>query len=218
MHGPGAVATGIVAALGLLTFGGLLAARRLDLFDGPVVLTALGVVVVIAGLVTAVSGLRGRSSGGVGGMAVLAVLAGVPLALWSGTGVSLSDASTSFAGNATFVPDSATEAGHGYALIAGEWTIDLREVPLDGGTLTVPVTMAAGQLTVIVPPEAAVDATVRLAAGEAAIELDGERSTADGLFLRPLQREDTDAASGDDPDLVLDIHGAAGQVLVTEKG
>ena len=69
----------MVVALSLLTLAALLIAERSGDFDGPVALTALGVAIVLAGLGIIVSGLRGRTSGALGGLAVLGLVAAVPL-------------------------------------------------------------------------------------------------------------------------------------------
>src|SRR5690606_3561942 len=64
----------VCMGLSLITFAGLLLADRAGVFTGPVLLTALGAAAVIFGVGIVVAGLMGRSSGVLGGFAVLALV------------------------------------------------------------------------------------------------------------------------------------------------
>ena len=77
--GAGVGTVGVVVALSLLSLAFLLVAERQGEFTGPVGLTALGVGIVLCGLGIIVSGLRGRTSGGLGGLAVVGILVAVPI-------------------------------------------------------------------------------------------------------------------------------------------
>ena len=123
----------------------LLVAERTGDFDGPVALTALGVAIVLAGLGIIVSGLRGRTSGALGGLAVLGLVAAVPLGVvTSASSFWQDDGERQF--SATDVSASTrSEAAAGYSMGFGDVTVDLTAVPLTDDTLVVPIALAAGE-------------------------------------------------------------------------
>ena len=139
----------------------LLALSRTGDFTGPVLLTSLGVLIGLSGIATMVSGIRGRSTGAVGGIAVLALLAAGPTALWHELDLDISKAQGVVVGDENFAPTSVATAEKGYALGLGNWVVDLSELPLaPGQTVTVPATFAAGDLTILVPEGSAWTADV----------------------------------------------------------
>jgi phage shock protein PspC (stress-responsive transcriptional regulator) len=77
--GPGAGAVGAVVGLTLLVLAGLLMVDREGELGMPVGLTSLGIGVLLAGLAIIVSGLRGRSSGTLGFLAIVGIIAAVPV-------------------------------------------------------------------------------------------------------------------------------------------
>lgn len=211
--GAGAGTVGVVVALSLLTLAGLLIAERSGTFDGPVALTALGIAIVLAGIGIIVSGLRGRTSGALGALAVLGLIASVPLGVvtstssfWRGDGerqLSASDVAAS----------SRQEAADGYSMGFGDVVIDLTDVPMTDQTLVVPISLAAGDLTVVVPEGASVDADVNIGAGEITWDVDGENRSQDGVAI-----DDGNFTTGsDDPELRLQIRVGAGQVAITDS-
>ena len=129
--GAGVGTVGVVVALSLLSLAVLLIAERQGDFTGPVGLTALGIGIVLCGLGIIVSGLRGRTSGGLGGLAVVGILVAVPLgAVQNASWVWSSDSQHDFsADGAIYVTDRA-DAANGYSIGFGDVTIDLTEVPM----------------------------------------------------------------------------------------
>jgi len=211
--GPGPAAVGVVVALSLLTLATLLIAERSGDFDGPVALTTLGVAIVLAGLGIIVSGLRGRTSGALGGLAVLGLVAAVPLGVvtsassyWQSDGdrrFSASDVSAS----------TRSEAAAGYSMGFGNVTVDLTTVPLTRDTLVVPIALAAGDLTVLVPEGADVDADVNIGAGQVTWDVAGQHHGQDGVGIDDGRF--TTGGTGD-PELHLQIRVGAGQVEITD--
>ncbi|WP_188484769.1 PspC domain-containing protein [Cellulomonas carbonis] len=210
--GPGATTVGVVLGLGLLTLAALWYARRIDVFDGPPLLTAAAVTVVLAGLGIIVAGLRGRTSGSLGALAIVTVLVAAPAAAveradweWNGTNAGL--------GEVRSTPVTVGEAERGYSVGAGEARIDLTDVPLDEGLVEVPVSVGAGDVVVVVPEDAAVVAEVRVFAGE--VTWLGER-VASGVGRHQETYESPAVQDGADPQISLDISVGAGQVRVIE--
>ncbi|MCL3859916.1 PspC domain-containing protein [Actinotalea sp. K2] len=214
--GPGSGVVGVIAALSLLTLAGLLYAERIGEFDGPVLLTAGAVAVILAGLGIIISGLRGRTSGPLGGLSVLAILVLLPVAAvtnnnWSNW--SWNDYSTTF-GDLTHTPREVDEAERGYSLGAGEARIDLTELPLDGTTIEVPISVGAGEVTVIVPRDGAFTAEVEIFAGELRW-LDGQVSSGvGGGTARTLESPAVRDGEISDIDLVISV--GAGTVRIEE--
>lgn len=212
-----AATVGVVVGLSVLGLAVLLLGERTETFDGPVGLTAGGIALVLAGLGIVTLGLRGRTSGVLGFLAVVAALVWVPLALvaqgerenwWDGPG--------EWDNRVEAVVTTREDAQRGLDLGMGTATVDLTAVPLEGGTLHVPLTLGAGDLTVVVPPEAAVEARVSAGVGSVVWELDDERRKQDGVGMGDMTFRDRDATAGE-PDLVLDISSGVGEVRIIEE-
>lgn len=206
---------GAVVGLSVVALGVLLLAERVGAYDGPVGITAGGIALVLAGLGVVTLGLRGRSSGFVGFLGVAGALVWVPLALVHQT--DWADTVRGWEGQARDVTvTSRQDAASGFELGAGSSRIDLTNVPLDGDELRVPISIGAGQLTVVVPAEAAVRAEVTAGLGSVRWEVDGRSQERSGAGLGDLIFTDADADAGR-PDLVLDITSGVGEVLITEE-
>ncbi|KQR16892.1 PspC domain-containing protein [Cellulomonas sp. Leaf334] len=215
--GAGVGTVGVVVALSLLSLALLLIAERSGDFTGPVGLTALGVGIVLCGLGIIVSGLRGRTSGGLGGLAVVGILVAVPVgAVQNATWVWSGDSQHDFSADGTIVVTDRTEAADGWSVGFGDVTIDLSAVPMTSETLEVPVSLAAGDLTVVVPRDASISADVDAGAGTVRWEVDGETKSVDGVGLNP--RTFTAGAIDDDgPQLALQVQIGAGDVSIIEE-
>ncbi|WP_421743603.1 PspC domain-containing protein [Cellulomonas sp.] len=215
--GAGVGTVGVVVALSLLALALLLMAERSGDFTGPVALTALGIGIVLAGIGIIVSGLRGRTSGALGGLAVVGIIAAVPLgvvqnATWNWS----TDARHDFAADGVAVVTDRSEAADGFSMGFGDATIDLTELPLTSETLEVPISLAAGDLTVIVPSDASVTADVEAGAGTVRWDVDGQSSSVDGVGLNP-RTFTTDDVGPDGPQLALQVQIGAGDVSIIEE-
>lgn len=219
-QGPGAGVVGIVVALSLLTLAGLLYAQRVGTFDGPVFLTSGAVAVILLGVAIIASGARGRSSGGLGALAVISILVLLPAASvhvdgWDGWDGQWDLGTSAGVGDIDHTPTQVTEAEAGYSLGAGDATIDLTELPLTGATITVPVHVGAGDLTVVVPRDGAFTAQIQVMAGEVRW-LDETVRSGVGGDSGPETYESPSVRDGATPDIALDISVGAGTVSVEE--
>lgn len=208
--GPGGTAVGVVFALSLLVLAGLLYAERIGAFDGPVLLTAGAVAVVLCGLGIVGAGFMGRTSGGLGALAIVSVIVLVPLAALDGADWNLKGVAV---GEVQNTPSTVEEAESGYSLGAGEADIDLTEVPLGGDAITVPIHVGTGEVRVVVPEDGAYTARIRVMAGE--IQWPGEGSI--GRVGSTWEDYESEAVKdGAEPDLELRITVGAGTVTVLE--
>lgn len=220
-RGPGSATVGIVVGLSLLLGALLLVVERQGDLGWPVFLTWVGGSVVLAGLAIVVSGLRGRTSGALGWLAVLGLLVGVPTAVWQDDDPSLvltGEARTVSDGTYTVTQQDVAEAG--FAVRWGDPTIDLSALDLSGATGTspieVPVELGAGDVTVVVPDGVPVRAEVQVLAGSARWLVDGDDREIGGVSTRPVTFENAEVDAGEDPLLVLDVVVGAGQVTIEE--
>jgi len=214
-RGPGATSVGVVVALALLTLAGLLVAGRTGDFDGPVLLTTLGVTAVLAGIGVVVAGLRGRRSGALGFLAIMALVASLPVGAadqhgWSWDGHGIQDA------NDPVRLTSRTSAADGLHFGAGQATLDLTDLPLDDDTLVVPVSVGAGRVEIVVPTDAAVEATVRVGLGNVTWDVDGEYRSSGGIGLDGRTFQDEASRDGG-AQLSLDVSVGAGEVTITRE-
>ncbi|WP_454041225.1 hypothetical protein [Cellulosimicrobium sp. Marseille-Q8652] len=207
--------------LSLLLGALLLVVERQGDLGWPVFLTWVGGSVVLAGLAIVVSGLRGRTSGALGWLAVLGLLVGVPTAVWQDDDPSLvltGEARTVSDGTYTVTQQDVAEAG--FAVRWGDPTIDLSALDLSGATGTspieVPVELGAGDVTVVVPDGVPVRAEVQVLAGSARWLVDGDDREIGGVSTRPVTFENAEVDAGEDPLLVLDVVVGAGQVTIEE--
>ncbi|MBC7289905.1 MAG: PspC domain-containing protein [Actinotalea sp.] len=213
--GPGSTTISIVLGLGLLALAGFWYAQREGLYDGPVLLAAGSVLVVLAGLGIVVAGLRGRHSGGLGAIGVIAAIVLIPLAFFARADWTWSwDGTSSGVGDLRSTPTTVVEAERGYSVGAGEAVIDLTRVPLAGDVVDVPISVGAGDVTVVLPEGGAYTADIRVFAGEV-FWLD-ERIQA-GVGQRRGTYESPAVEAGATPEIVLDISVGAGKVVVEEE-
>ena len=213
-QGPGAAAVGVVVALTLLTLAGLLSAERLGAFDGPVLLTAGGVGVVLAGIAVVVSGLRGRTAGALGWIAVLGILTLLPFVSVERSGWGWYGTST-IVGEVDQTPLTVEEAEEGFSVAAGQVRIDLTELPTDRrGTVEVPISVGAGDVIVVLPRDGAFDAEITMHAGQVQWLDTFVAGVSTGV---PETFESPAVEDGATPDLHLEIVVGAGNVRVTEE-
>lgn len=214
--GPGSTTISIVLGLSLVTLAGFWYAQREDLFDGPVLLAAGSVLVVLSGIGIVVAGLRGRHSGALGAIAVIATIALVPLAFfarmdftewnWDGTSTGM--------GEIRNTPTTVAEAERGYSVGAGEATIDLTALPLTtGDVVEIPISVGAGEVTVRMPEDGAYTAEIQVFAGE--VRWLGDQVQT-GFNQRPAEYRSPAVEDGAEPQIALDISVGAGSVTVEE--
>ena len=215
--GPGPASVGIVAGLALLTFAGLLLGDRAGVFDGSegrIFAITLGVAAVLAGLGIVVAGFRGRSSGMLGFIALVALI--IAPATTFVYGSSLSDGP--LVGDETFRPTATDQVIDGYSMGAGDLTIDLSDLPLiTDEILTVPIDMGVGNLVVILPEDVPASAKVRLGAGTATWQVGSEDLSRGGVGIRGASFQTHHVDDGDPAQIHLTITSGAGEILIKEE-
>ncbi|WP_226924392.1 PspC domain-containing protein [Georgenia satyanarayanai] len=224
--GPGSRMTSLVLAVCLLGAAGVALAHHQGALDANPWLVAGGGVLAVLGAGVLVSGFRGRSQGGIGVVALLVALVMVPAAAAAATLPGFArfgtDAST-WAGDPTWTPRTATEAEAGYSLVTGELVVDLSDLEEDA---TVPVSVTFGNLNLVVPEDADVTINAAVTAGEVVGPLDDDWSgpgmptsgssgdtivNGAGLSTTLVQEGD-----GRGPTIVVDAAVTFGQIYIEE--
>ena len=217
VHGPGSAAVGAVVGLTLVALAALLIADRQGTLDVPVGLCAAGIGIVLAGLAIMVAGIRGRRSGALGFLAIVAIVLAVPAAVIGQTDWTTRDGNVQFlASGGDWTPTTVAQARNGLAVAVGDVNVDLRQLATGGEVVRVPISVGAGQLTVTVPPGTAITADVRLAAGDISWEVDSPQRISGVTGSRTYDFASKEVADGVSPTLVLRLESGAGQVRVVE--
>jgi phage shock protein PspC (stress-responsive transcriptional regulator) len=161
-------------------------------------IAAIALTIVAVGLL--IGSLRGQGSSLIGPGIFLSL---VTLAL-TVTGIN----GTTGYGQQTWVPTTVAAATQDFELNGGQGTLDLRQLDVPAGqTVDTEVTVRAGQATVIVPGDTAVNLTCTANAGE--IDCLGQRQ--DGL---DQQITTAQPGSSDNGTINLTVHVGAGQATV----
>ncbi|GAA3804845.1 PspC domain-containing protein [Cellulomonas soli] len=215
-QGPGAATVGVVVSLSLLGLAVLMLADRAGWFDGPVLLTAGGIAVVLGGLGIMVSGARGRSSGLLGFLSIAGLVVLAPaVAVENGSMIWTSDGTVTSSA-AQWTPTSRSEAETGLTAGVGDTTVDLTQVRLGGEAVEVPISMDVGNLRIIVPSGTGVRAVVTNDLGSITWDVDGEHQEASGVALSDREFE-TQAAQDGNEQLVLEVSLDAGDITIEEN-
>ena len=119
-------------------------------------------------------------------------------------------------GDVQITPTTRAEAAEGVKIGAGNAVVDLTDLPLTAETLTVPISVSAGQITVTVPAGADVQADVDLFAGELTWNVDGQNTTVSGRLSDPITYSTDSVTDGAEPQLVLDLSVGAGDITIKE--
>jgi predicted membrane protein len=131
------------------------------------------------------------------------VLLLIPLTGVSASGVDL----TSGVGDRRYVPTGVEDVDEGYQLVVGAMELDLTDLQLDGEAVPIEISMAAGELVVIVPDDVAVAVEGTVRAGEYSIF----DQTASGTGLQLAEQQDGADELGR---IDLDIDVLVGEVTV----
>lgn len=219
--GPGATTTGVVVGISLLLGAFLLVVERSGDLPWPVFLTWAALSTILAGLAIVVSGLRGRTSGGLGWLAVIVLLVAVPASAWRAAPATFFlDDSVRTVTDGTHRVSDPEVAERGFGVSFGDPTIDLSGLDLSdatpGSPVDVPVQLGAGDVTVVVPDGVPVRAEVQVLAGNARWHVDGDRQQIGGVSTQPVTFDNDEVQAGDDPLLVLHVEVGAGQVTIEE--
>jgi len=235
--GAGPAAFGIVAGLLFIAGAAMAGLRRTSWslpwsLDNYPVLAWLGVALVVVGVGIVIAGIRGRSSGGLGTLAIIGLVVAAPWTMvaightdlitvghndeviWvspGGGGLSITDGTTR--------PRSVAEAERGFRTTFGSPTIDLTDLDLTGAStdnpIVVPIELTAGSLQVRVPRDVAVEADVRMWGGEISWCVNGPCQS-HARVGTGTARLTSDEAVDDGPVLRLFIQHRFGQTVITD--
>ncbi|WP_225228483.1 MULTISPECIES: PspC domain-containing protein [Oerskovia] len=218
-RGPGTAVVGITLGVSLLGAAVLMLLERRAVIDVPFFYTWIGATIVLLGLGVIVSGLRGRTSGALGGLAIVATIVALPIAGLNS--VERFDADlTARVSDATYTVTSVQDAENGFAFTFGNPVVDLSQLDLSTvgeDPVVVPIDLSAGDLTVIVPAGTPVEAEVRVLAGNATWTVDGERRSINGVNTRPHTFVTDSVSDGAGPVLLLEVDVSAGDVTIREE-
>ncbi|WP_147794289.1 PspC domain-containing protein [Cellulomonas sp. Y8] len=217
-RGPGAAVTGVVVALILIGLAALLAADRAGVYDGPVAAVVVGGGLALVGLAIIVSGLRGRTAGGLTALAIVGIVVAGPAAVADDARWGDWDRWDNGSGPVQSIDTAVTSravAERGYSFGVGDATVDLTGVPLTDDTLVVPISGGLGDVTVVVPEGAAVVADVSSGAGNVTWKVDGKNERSDGVgHDRTFTSE---AMSGrEDAEIELTVEVGVGSITIEE--
>ncbi|MBO0608607.1 PspC domain-containing protein [Myceligenerans salitolerans] len=200
----------------------------------------LGISLVIIGVAIVVAGLRGRTSGGLGALAIVGLILGLPTLAWLQADVSARiDDGRAVVGEVlefdgrvdgyepgapvsegTFSPNRISEAENGYSVSWGDPTIDLTDLDLStvgpDDPVEVPIAVGAGSATVIVPEDAAVEVDGRISAGALQWFADGDDRTYSGVNDQRVEIAG-DEVGDDGAELRLLVEIAAGELIIEEE-
>lgn len=203
--------TGFALTLGLsmLLLAGLLIARHYDAFHLPTAPVWLMGSLVIAGAIIVIGGLLGRTSGAVGFFAVLGVMAAPFVAIFGSGPVMHPDADIVWFGNSTQVISESADIQDGYGVVAGNLTVDLTDLDTSEaeGPLTVPLSVVAGELNVIVGDH---DVAVIYSVQAGTLESSVPHLKLDRSGIRITDGRAGFKSDGTDPDIILDLRVTAG--------
>src|SRR5450756_588901 len=186
VRGPGASTLGVIVALTMIVAAGLLIADRAGRLSASPWAVAAGAFVVLLGLGIVAAGFRGRSSGVLGFLGIVAILCASPVAAWNSNDWSAVSGPHVGTGTPTYAPIDRATAADGFSLGVGGSRIDLSSVPMTGEGLAVPIRIGVGDLTVVVPHGASVRASVQVQAGESDWNDRGRHRMISGTGLKEL--------------------------------
>ncbi|MBD8043950.1 PspC domain-containing protein [Arthrobacter sp. Sa2BUA2] len=200
----------LISGTALLAAGVLLALDYAGIYDfrSPAAVALAGAAVVL-GLGIVGLGAAGRSSGIAGGLAVVSLIAAL---LFSGN---YAYRNVVVANDVNWNAGQAGSAEDGYSMAAAGGNLDLRSLAdeVKDGDVVVPVSIAAGNLVILVPDDVRVSVVSEMALGNVELEYGGSVRSAGGVWVGPQERQLNATATGNQ--IILQIKGVASNVLVT---
>jgi phage shock protein PspC (stress-responsive transcriptional regulator) len=208
---PGAAAVAVSTGVAILVAAGVLLLNIAGMLSlgGYAAATAWAAGAVTLGIGIVVAGLRGRTSGGMGFFAIVALLVAGTLSIVPNS------SSWVLARNEAWSPASISAAQDGFSIAMGRGDVNLTglagSAPL-AQDVVVPVSLAAAQLGVTLPANIPVTIQSQLAAAQ--ISVDGQNTSAAAVGNSTISLNQ--AAPGHR--IVLALRGAAGHVNITVSG
>jgi len=212
-RGPSGAAVAVTLGTAML-LGGLVlalnAAQLLDLGNALVPVVA-AVVLVVLGAGIVVAGLRGRTSGVLGFLAAVGLVA----TLLSSTAAQWQTSSFVVGTRTSWSTSAGQPAAEGYSVAAGQGVIDLTGVrSAAGAPAVVPVNAAAASVQVVIPRGAVVRVRSELALGNIEYSTAQDSGSTSGLWRPAEFTINGDSSSA--PAMILQVRGAMSNVNIYE--
>lgn len=208
-RGPSGAAIALTLGAAMLAAGVVLGLNALEFVDLGlnVVPVAIAAALIVIGIGVVVMGSVGRTSGVLGFLAAV----GLVLSLVFSAGMQWTASNFAIASSRTWTSTAAPAEGDGYSVVAGNGTVDLREVSGSrfGGPAVVPVNAVAASVTVIIPDDAPVKVESRMALGNVEYTTAGDSGESSGIW------QPGDFIINDDggaPEMVVSVRGVVSSV------
>lgn len=190
----------LLAALVLvLDYVGILA------LGGSVLAVALATGVVVLGLGIVLLGIRGRTSGSLGFLATVGIVATIIASSAPVTG------NWVLADESRWSVTAANHESEGYTVVAGEGRVDLTRLGTITEDIVIPVSTAAGHVGILVPDDVPVEVRSRTALSSTEV-VSAEDSTSVGGIWQPGTLHLNEDADG--PSIILDVRGVVSHITV----
>lgn len=164
---------------------------------------AAGLILLGVGIV--ILGLRGRTSGFIGFMAGVGMVAAVV------TGSTFATGALTVGSSAVWSATTEGPASEGYTVVAGQGTIDLSNLTDLDEDIVIPVNSLAGNVGILIPDDVPVEVRSSIALGALSTVDSGQEATAGGMW-HPAEIDLNQNASG--PSIILEIRGAMSHTTV----
>ncbi|MBE0011214.1 PspC domain-containing protein, partial [Arthrobacter sp. AET 35A] len=191
----------------LIAVGAVLALDYTGIFSlgNAAIPVAIAAGLILLGVGIVALGLRGRTSGFLGFMAGVGMVAAVV------TGSTFATGALTVGSSAVWSATTEGPASEGYTVIAGQGTIDLSNLTALDEDIVIPVNSLAGNVGILIPDDVPVEVRSSIALGALSTVDNGQEATAGGMW-HPAQIDLNENASG--PSIILEIRGAMSHTTV----
>lgn len=191
----------------LIAVGAVLALDYTGIFNlgNAAIPVAIAAGLILLGVGIVALGVRGRTSGFLGFMAGVGMVAAVV------TGSTFATGALTVGSSAVWSATSEGPASEGYTVIAGQGTIDLSNLTDLDEDIVIPVNSVAGNVGILIPDDVPVEVRSSTALGALSTVDNGQEATAGGMW-HPAEIDLNENASG--PSIILEIRGAMSHTTV----
>ncbi len=176
----------------------------LDL-GGSVIPVALATAVVVLGIGIVLLGIRGRTSGALGFLAAVGIVATIISSSAPATG------NWVLADHGRWSMTAASPQSEGYTVVAGQGRVDLTQLGTITEDVVIPVSAAAGNVGILVPDNVPVEVRSRTALSSTEVVSSEETTSVGGIWQPGTLRLNEDA---DGPRIILDVRGVVSHVTI----
>lgn len=209
----------VVGGLSLMLLAGLSLAERTGNLNVPVLGAWAAGSFILLGLGIVVAGLRGRTSGVLGGLAGMLAVPVLLVSLFAGGFMWHKDVAVTVATEDQITVTTLPDAERGYGVVAGTLTVDLRGLELTGGQqVEVPLNVVAGELIVLVDPQVPTVLNFQVNAGSLEVDTATQSIDRGGLRITDSSVLITQAsASASQPQITINLRSTAASVVVKDR-